>query len=73
MATRTMGEAPRNKKAKKAKFTVSEAARAFRKARGNAVKIERIEDEKHFLRRDETGRFVVVKNGKPSASKGAGV
>lgn len=67
MTTRTMGNAPGRSKAK---FTVSDAARAFRKARGNAEKIERIEGEKRYVRRDETGRFVIVRPGKPSISKG---
>ncbi len=65
MNTRAMGDAPTNKKAK---FTVSEAARAFRKARGNAEKIERIEGEKHYVRRDETGRFVIVQEDESSVS-----
>lgn len=66
MATRVMGEAPAKKKAR---FTVSDAARAFRQARGNAEKIERIEGEKRFVRRDETGRFVLVDTDEPSAPR----
>jgi hypothetical protein len=66
MATRVVGEAPTKKKAR---FTVSDAARAFRQARGTAEKIERIEGEKRFVRRDETGRFVLVNSDEPSASR----
>jgi hypothetical protein len=61
MTTRSTGEAPTDKKAK---FTVSDAARAFRQARGDAEKVERIEGEKRYIRRDETGRFVIVGKGK---------
>lgn len=66
MATRPTGEAPTDKQAK---FTVSDAARAFREARGNAEKVERIEGEKRYIRRDESGRFVIVGRGKSSTTK----
>ncbi len=66
MTTHTMGEAP-TKNAPK--FTVSEAARAFRQARGGAAKVERIEGEKKVIRRDSTGRFVIVGKGKSAGSK----
>jgi len=66
MKTHAMGEAPpRNKP----KFTVAEAARAFRLARGNAAKVELIEREKQYLRRDDSGRFVIVRKGKAAAPK----
>lgn len=63
MTGRTIDHAPAKTKAK---FTVSEAARAFRIARGNARKVERIEGEKRYVRRDETGRFVIVKGNSAS-------
>jgi hypothetical protein len=66
MKTHTMGEAPTRNKPK---FTVAEAARAFRLARGNAAKVELIEGEKQFLRRDESGRFVLVRTAKPAVSR----
>lgn len=66
MKTHTMGEAPTNKKAK---FTVNDAARAFRQARGNAKKVELIEGEKEYVRRDESGRFVLVRKEEAGKSK----
>jgi hypothetical protein len=61
-----MGEAPTRATPK---FTVSEAARAFRQARGDAAKVERIEDEKKYLRRDRSGRYVIVRKGKSGGAK----
>jgi hypothetical protein len=66
MKTHTTGEAPTRNKPK---FTVDEAARAFRLARGSAAKVELIEGEKQLLRRDESGRFVIVRKGKAAAFK----
>ncbi|HEX8673833.1 MAG TPA: hypothetical protein VF710_18190 [Longimicrobium sp.] len=65
MTTHTVGEAPTRNKPK---FTVAEAARAFRLARGDAAKVELIEGEKQYLRRDESGRFVLARKGKTAAS-----
>jgi hypothetical protein len=65
MKTYTMGEALTKHKPK---FTVDEAARAFRLARGNAEKVELIDGEKQCLRRDDSGRFVIVRKGKAAAS-----
>lgn len=50
---------------KKPRFTVAEAAAAFRLARGDNKKIERIKDEKRRLRRDKHGYLVLVKPGDP--------
>jgi hypothetical protein len=66
MTSHSPGKTPTEKKAK---FTVSDAARAFRQARGDAEKVERIEGEKRYIRRDETGRFVIVGKGKSSPAK----
>jgi len=65
MKTHIMGDAPTRNKPR---FTVAEAARAFRLARGNAKKVELIEGEKQYLRRDDSGRFVIVRKGKVAAS-----
>jgi len=66
MTTHTTGEAPATATPK---FTVSQAARAFRQARGDAAKVELIEDEKKYLRRDRSGRFVIVRKGKAVGAK----
>jgi hypothetical protein len=66
MKTHTMDKAPTKKKAK---FTVDDAARAFRLARGNAKKVELIEGEKEYVRRDDSGRFVLVRKGEAPKSK----
>jgi hypothetical protein len=36
--------------AKQAKFTATDAARAFLKARGGAARVERIKGDKHIVR-----------------------
>jgi hypothetical protein len=44
----------------KASFTVTQAAKAFRQARNGATKVELVEGEKQYVRRDPSGRFVLV-------------
>jgi|GEM_PF-5938327 len=45
---------------KKARFTVAQAAKAFRKARNGATKVELVDGDKHYVRRDRSGRLVLV-------------
>jgi len=58
MASNKNGASPTGQKAS---FTVSQAAKAFRKARNGGVKVELVESDGRFVRRDRSGRFVLVK------------
>jgi hypothetical protein len=61
---------------KTAKFTVTQAARAFRKARAGAAKVELVDLADREVRRDETGRFVLsrpLKNGSGPSANAKGV
>jgi len=57
MAYKTTASAPGHQKAS---FTVTQAAKAFRKARDGAAKVELVGNDKLRIRRDESGRFVLV-------------
>ena len=56
---------------KTAKFTVTQAARAFRKARAGAAKVELVDLADREVRRDATGRFVLSRLPKNGSSANA--
>ena len=58
---------------KTAKFTVTQAARAFRKARAGAAKVELVDRTDRQVRRDATGRFVLSKPSKNGAGTNGNV
>jgi len=56
MSTHTNGNGSGRKKPR---ITVAQAARAFRKARGDNPKVLLLDDDDHEIRRDENGYFVL--------------
>lgn len=51
---------------RKASFTVTQAAKAFRKARNGGAKVELVESDTRHVRRDHSGRFVLVEKKSPA-------
>lgn len=66
----TTSARPSSNTTKKAKFTVDQAARAFRTARGDTPKVPLADDEAATLRRGKSGLFVLVKTGAAGAKAG---